>query len=435
MKRLAPFAGCERHAGVCLALMLALVSLPTPGAVPATADLERLTLPQARNLMLERNRELQLARHATAGAEADITIAGARPNPALNVGAARIGGSRDPDARPLPKRIDTSVGVTQLFERGRKREIRTEAAQYTANATRSEQVHVERQQRIALESAYYDLMLAQEKQLIALETSGLFDKTIEAAQRRVQAGDLSRADLARLNVDALRARNELQNVKLEEGKARIALGYLIGAERDAALIRAAEAWPALTPVPGVADLERVIESRPDVQAAQARVRAAGKNRELAQSLRTRDVTAGMQYERQPTDTVRNSLSFNVSVPLFTNYYYQGEIRRSEVEYDAAQTQLERVRAAALTEISGAAAALAATADRVRRFREGLLTAAQQSADAAEFAYTRGAIGVMDLLDARRQLHAIRVDAAAALADYARASSAWIAATEPPRTSP
>jgi cobalt-zinc-cadmium efflux system outer membrane protein len=177
----------------------------------------------------------------------------------------------------------------------------------------------------------------------------------------------------------------------------------------------------------------VIDGRADVQAAQARVRAADKSRELAQSLRTRDVTAGVQYDRQPTDVVRNSVSFNVSVPLFTNYYYQGEIRKAETEYDIAQTQAERVRAAALTEISGAAAALAATAERVKRFRDSLLAAAQQSADGAEFAYTRGAIGVMDLLDARRQLFAVRVDSATALADYARAHSAWIAATEPPGT--
>jgi cobalt-zinc-cadmium efflux system outer membrane protein len=416
-------------------MVFAVLVPAATAAVSTTFDLERLTLPDARLLMIERNRELQLARNATAGAEADITIAGARPNPSLAVGAGRIGGARDPEAGPLPRRIDTSVGVSQLFERGRKREIRTEAAQYSANAARSEQVDVERQQRLALDSAYYDLMLAQEKQVIAIETSGLFDKTIEAAQRRVQAGDLSRADLARLNVDALRAKNDLQNVKLEEAKARVALAYLMGVERDAARIRAADTWPVLGPSPGAADLERVIDRRPDVQAAQAHVRAADKNRELAQSLRTRDITAGVQYDRQPTDVVRNSLSFNVSVPLFTNYYFQGEIRRSEAEYDTAQTQLERIRALAQTEISGALAALSSAADRVRRFREALLTTAEQSADGAEFAYTRGAIGVMDLLDARRQLHAVRIEAAAALADYARAYSAWNAATEPARTFP
>lgn len=392
-------------------------------------DVERLTLPQARALLIERNRELQVARHTSASAEADVTIANARPNPALNIGAARIGGARDPTAGPLPKRIDTAVGVTQLFERGGKREIRTEAARYSANAARSEQFDVERQQRVNLESAYYDLVLAQEKQAIASETAGLFGKTIEAASRRVDAGDLSRADLARLNVDALRAQNELQNVRLEEEKARYALAYIIGLERDAPRVRAMSSWPELLSTPGVADIERVIDQRPDVRAAAAHLQAADKNRQLAQSLRTRDVTAGVQYDRQPTDTVRNSVSFNVSVPLFTSYYFQGEIRKSEAEYDLAQSQLERARAVARTEISAAAAALAASAERVRRFREGLLSAAERSADGAEFAYTRGAIGVMDLLDARRQLYAIRVDSATALADYARAYSAWLAAIE------
>jgi cobalt-zinc-cadmium efflux system outer membrane protein len=207
-------------------MVFAVFAPAATAAVSTTSDLERLTLPHARLLMVERNRELQLARNATAGAEAEITIAGARPNPFLSLGAGRVGSARDSDAGRLPKRIDTAVGVSQLIERGQEREIRTEAAQYNANAVRSDQVDVERQQRIALDSAYYDLMLAQEKQVIAIETSGLFDKTIDAAQRRVQAGDLSRADLARLNVDALRAKNELQNVKLEEAKAQVALAYL-----------------------------------------------------------------------------------------------------------------------------------------------------------------------------------------------------------------
>ena len=213
--------------------------------------------------MLERNRELQLARHATAGAEADITIANAPPNPTLSAGTSRLGPASGTDAGTLRnRRIDTSVGVTQLFERGRKRELRTEAAQFAADAARSDQVDVERQQRIAVEQTYYDLVLAQDKHRIALETAGLFDKTIDAAERRVQAGDLSRADLARLSVDALRARNEVQNAQLEQEKAQMALGYLIGMERDARRLRAADGWPAMRALPGMAEIERLIEAAP-----------------------------------------------------------------------------------------------------------------------------------------------------------------------------
>ena len=131
------------------------------------------------------------------------------------------------------------------------------------------------------------------RQVLATESANLFDKTIEAAERRVKAGDLSRADLARLSVDALRARNEVDSARLEQVKAQVALAYLIGLEREAGRIRAAESWPPIA-VPGLPEVERVVEQRPDVQAAQARIQQADKNRALAQSLRTRDITAGVQ---------------------------------------------------------------------------------------------------------------------------------------------
>jgi cobalt-zinc-cadmium efflux system outer membrane protein len=176
-------------------------------------------------------------------------------------------------------------------------------------------------------------------------------------------------------------------------------------------------------------LSRYVEQRPDVQAAQLRVQAADTARALAQSLRTRDVTAGLQFDRTPADVTRHSVGVSVSVPLFTRYYYEGEIRRSEADFLTAQTTLERTRAAALSELATAAATFNNTAERVVRFESVLLKAAEQAAAGAEFAYTRGAIGVMDLLDARRQLHATRLEYADALGDYAKALSIWRASTE------
>src|SRR5581483_9564572 len=65
-------------------------------------------------------------------------VANAPPNPVLSLGAAKFGRSSDPEfGGALKNRIDTSVGVTQLFERGRKRELRTEAAQYALAARRA----------------------------------------------------------------------------------------------------------------------------------------------------------------------------------------------------------------------------------------------------------------------------------------------------------
>ena len=59
----------------------------------------------------------------------------------------------------------------------------------------------------------------------------------------------------------------------------------------------------------------------------------------------------------------------------------------------------------------------------------MLGEAQKASDAAEFAYQHGAIGVTDLLDSRRVLRALQLESAAAHADYAKAYSAWQAATD------
>ena len=64
-----------------------------------------------------------------------------------------------------------------------------------------------------------------------------------------------------------------------------------------------------------------------------------------------------------------------------------------------------------------------------RSRDELLLAAEKSANAAEFAYKNGAVGVMDVLDARRTLRATRLDALAAQVEFSKALAAWQAATE------
>ena len=409
---------------------------PAPATASLNSALEQLTLRQAEIFFTERNRELQLATRAVEGAEADILSANARPNPSLSVSTTQIGPGTGVGPGSLrDKRIDTVIGLSQLFERGNKRELRAGAAQLNATASRNDRAEVERQQKVALYGAYYDLMLAQEKLRISSETASLFEKTTEAAQLRLKAGDIAPTELARISVDALRAQNDARAARADRERAQIALAYMIGAEREAARIRAVDNWPEILLPANAMELERLLEARADVQAARARVGAAEKTRELARALRTRDITAGVQYERFPGNTSNNSYGLFVSVPLFTSYFYEGEIRRAEADLQAARDNLERVRALALGEITRSRSDLQSTAERVRRFREVLLNAAEKATNGAEFAYSRGAIGVMDLLDARRQLYATRLEAAAVLADYAKALAVWRAATTVTDTNP
>lgn len=410
-----------------IAWTLAMASLCTPEAQGADPDYGHLSLREAEAVLAGANREMLAAERAVEAARADMITASARPNPNLTVSTTGIAPGHLGAGSIASKSIDTVVGISQLIERGNKPALRTAVAEAVANAVRSERDDVVRSQRAALHAAYFDLLQAQDKTRIATETASLFRDSIAAMERRLKAGDVSAMDVSRMSVDALRAQNDERAARAELARARATLAYLMGAEAMSERIVAADAWPRLRNVVDEAHIAASIDARPDVRAAAARTLGADSNAELARSLRTRDITIGAQVERYPGTSPSNSVGFTLSIPLFTRYYYDGEIRRAEVDREAAQDALARTRALAATEIGKARADLLSAHDRLARFDAGLTSAAEKAAQGAEFAYAKGALGVMDLLDARRQLTATRFEAITARADYAKALSAWRAA--------
>jgi len=395
-----------------------------------------LSLSEAQALARERNYDLKLARIAIDSAKANILIAGAAPNPSLTLATNSINTTNGGGSGRLWNRsIDAIARIDQLIERGGKRELRQENAQTLMQAVQSDVVDTERQLGLIVALAYIDLKAAQEKRSATLETSRLMESMLAAAQLRKSAGDVAGSDVERVRVDALRSQNDVESAKGELATTRHTLALILGITERIDSLEAVDPWVELIRPEPLSDrqFKDIIAQRPDVQAAMARVDAAGAGNRLAQSLRTRDVSVGMQYEHypQPGDALHSngsSVGFSVQVPLFTSYYYNGEILAAQTARTAAEQSLLRARAIADNEIHLAWTALSSAAERVRRNRDELLLAAEKSANAAEFAYKNGAVGIMDVLDARRTLRATRLDALAAQVEFSKAWSAWQAAT-------
>ena len=409
-----------------------------------TVSITSLSLADAEQKFRHNSRELLAARRDLEGFQADTLSAAQKPNPVLSMGVSsfnlnRSEGNRNANGNNslADKTLNSGLQVNQLIERGSKRELRMAAAQDAVRASQLVFKDTLRQQKLALKTAYYDLLLAQESEQIQNNNVALYQSTLQAADLRFKAGDIASTDVSRIRVDALRAMNDARQAVAEHEKAQANLAYLIGEEQASASIVATDTWPSIDLQPEASDGGSVsvdsstISQRADIQAAEARAQQAEENRKLAQALKTRDLTVGLQYQHFPgqqpgagDDTIGASLS----IPLFTNYQYQGEIARSEVEYTAATEAREQTQAAALGEIARARADLNAASEKVRRFDREMLSEAQKAADAAEFAYRNGAMGVTDLLDARRILRALQLEAVSVRADYAKSLAEWQAAT-------
>ena len=385
-----------------------------------------LTLSAAEELLVTRNRDLIAARQALEGALADRVTAAQRPNPTVSLSTLSIDARRVGAVQSGEKSVDTALQISQSIERGGKRDLRSAAADHNALAATSDLEETLRQQKLLLRQTYFDVHLAQERVAIGRATVMAYRRTLDAVYVRLKSGDIASADVSRISVDALRSENDLQQSLADLDRARVGIAYLIGLEARAAGIEANDPWPELAPLPE-APANDTLDLRPSVRAAVERANAASKAAQLALAQRSRDVTVFAQFETFPGQPQNKTIGFGVSVPLFLNHSYEGEIRRAESDRYAAQDNLERVRALARAEIARAGTDLSSARERVDRFDRQLLASAHKVAEASEFAYQRGALGVMDLLDARRSLNATQLDSAGAHADYAKALAAWRAA--------
>ncbi|GAO36740.1 transporter [Sulfuricella sp. T08] len=402
-------------------------------------NLQKLSLEQAIKIAEEHNHELRLSGFAVANADAATVIASAAPNPMLTVQTLNINPKAGIGAGNLRnKTVDSTLRIDQLIERGGKRELRTKNASHLEDAARNDLQDVRRQLHVSVSQSYYDLLAAEEKLDITRQTVVLYENTFTAAQKRQKAGDIAGSDVARLQVDALRAKNDLTQAEADVGKARQALALVLGQITYATQIKLADSWPALQFNAAAPSPEALIERRPDVLAAKSRVDAAFVARKLALASRTRDVTVGVQYEHFPLSDANpqgsgNSYGIAVQIPLFARYTFDGEIRAAEAAVDSAQENLEMTRDLARNDLVKSWQDARSSFDRIQRYDDGLLAAAKKSSDAAEFAFKHGALGVMDVLDARRTYRASQLDALAARADYAKSLAAWQSAVSESNT--
>jgi len=103
--------------------------------------------------------------------------------------------------------------------------------------------------------------------------------------------------------------------------------------------------------------------------------------------------------------------------LFLLYQFDGEIKRAEVAVNSAEEDLGRIRALARADLARSRSDLESARERVERYDQSLLQEAQRAADAAEYAYKRGALSLFDFLDAERTYRATQLGYRQALAEY------------------
>lgn len=406
---------------------------PAP-AIPAMSDapsvdcsaLPRpdLDWPVAQQRLAQCNRDFRLALQSLRAAQADIQIAGQRPNPTLSTGVGQYSTTVGAGAGSLfDKQVDWLARLDQPIERGNKRDLRVQAASQSLRAAGWSAADMLRQQQLALANAWIDLWGAQEKSRLQRELTALYRNTYDSAQRRLKAGDIAASDVARIDLDLQRAETDRIAANTDLIRARFVMASLLAMEPQAPQLKVVSPWPASEPASStivpLGDPER-----PDLQAARAQQAAADSQAELARSLQTRDISIGLQVDRfAPPSGFGTTLGAYVSIPLFVNHRYEGELARAEADRDFAAAVRARLEQQARADQQRLLEARLGARLRRERLEREALPVAEKVASNAELAYRKGAGTVLELIDALRQLRSLQLEALAVRLDEDRADAA------------
>jgi outer membrane protein, heavy metal efflux system len=399
------------------------------------------------------NIDAKIAKQQLLGARADVLAANHAPLPTLSTSLSQIDLQNGVGAGSWigEKRVNTSIGVDWMWERGGKRALRTEAAKQAVNASTQDVRETLTLQKIAAQSAFFDLLAAQERitQVTAIADSA---KALSSAtSKRLAAGDLSAQDAARSSIEAQRAQNDVTLAEQERARAELALNLVldVGAQK---LVAARSGLGTSAGMDsrlrgndksggneGSGRNERsggndrlLIDSRADVQAASARVETAKAQLNNALALKSNDITLGTAIDHFP-GTSNRLLMFRMQMPLqlgaVGGYSFQGEIDRASAQLAIAEAQLDRTRHAATNDQIRLTQELASSQTRAKSYADGIAPAAKRVADQAELAYNKGALSLTDLLEARRTWRATTLEAIAAQTDFDKAQTAYLIRSE------
>ncbi len=385
------------------------------------------------------NLDVSIARSQTQTAQGDLLAADHAPVPVLSSKASQMDLQNGLGSGSIfnDKRIDKSIGLDWTWERGDKRTLRTQTAKNLLSAAQFDLSDTLVGQQILAYQAFIDLFAAQLKEEEFLAIAENYQKTNETASIRLKNGDLSAQDAFRISIENQRAQADAQAAKLERQNAALALSQLVKLNTSPLSWRIESGFKALisannNPI-DIDNSNALIESatlaRPDVIAALEREKAARIALDLALSLKKTDLTWGASIDHYP-GTSNRLVELRVQLPLQVNYSYDGEIKRAQEQLKQAQLMLEKIKLLAATELQSLFQSVLTSSDRYQRYETIILPQSKKVLDQAEFAYSKGAMTLTDLLDARRTFRSTRIESIASQAELSKSQGAWFLRTEP-----
>ena len=396
---------------IALAALLApalLLGRPTP----ARADAPALTLREALARTLQSNPDLAAYQYVLKAQDGRITQAGFKPNPTLNSTLENVLGTGENKGL---KAAELTIGLSQLIELNGLRGKRVAVAQSEREGLETEG-HIQRLDVLAETTRRFVSLVSQQEEHavthLAVELAG---KTASAVEKRVAAAKSPLAERDRAAVALERAKSADAHAEHELLAARYDLAASWGAARPDFENAQADLY-ALPPIADYDQLLAALERTPDLSRYLSEARLRDSEIRLALASRTPGVEVGAGLRRLQA-TQDTALVFSASLPLPFYNKNQGLIAEAQARKDGAAAERTAALVKARTQLFRDYRELLDRQREVTALRERALPRMEAALQATEYAYERGRYSYLELVDAQRELLAVRGSVIEAAAQY------------------
>jgi outer membrane protein, multidrug efflux system len=289
-----------------------------------------------------------------------------------------------------------------------------EAATFDAASTEAAYRSVLLTLQADVAQTYFQLRTLDAEVALLDRTLGLRNENLQLTEKRYKSGDISEFDTARARTEYNTTLAEARGLKGTRAQVEHALALLLGQAPAAFNAPSAPLTLASAVPPVPAGLpSALLERRPDVAAAQARMMASNARVGLARSaiFPALSLTADGGYASyELSDLFKwNARTWLVnavlSMPLFDGGRNQANITRAEASLEESVASYRQAVLGAFGDVEDKLSSLSAVRSQTEALDEAVVSA-RRSADLADKRYRAGEDSYLTLIDTQRSLLAI-----------------------------
>jgi len=360
--------------------------------LPVFARAAALTLDQALDLAVARSQSTRAATAGVASAREAAHAAARLPDPVLQAGIDNLpvtgGRAFDPASDSMTQK---RVGISQEWLSADKRAARQAAADaMTARETVAVDIAIA-DVRLQTAKAYIDAHYASEALALSELMAHHAHEELEAARGRLASAAAGGPDVLALSAARGAAEDESEEARQARDVAAATLRRWIGTS------------PEETREPSIAATTSeatFVDRQPQVRSAQAALEAARREASVATTERSPNWTWQVSYGQRSGYSDMVSVGVSIPFPIRPAERQDRELASRLALVDQADAALAEARRAASGEYLALSTEARHLADRIDRYRSGVLTPARQRTAAALAGYGGGSASLASLFEAR-----------------------------------